>query len=282
MKLGNWQLDSVRGGDFSIDGGAVYGVVPKTVWEKVTPCDEINRVRLSNNCVLGRDGNRVVLIDTGYGGKYPPLDRKAYAMEEGNPILQSLGSLGLTEEDIDTVVFSHLHFDHAGGATLFDENRRLVPTFPNAKYVVGRFEWEDATAATPELLPAYPQDNLSPLRESSCLHLVDDGATIVPGLTAIRTGGHTRGHLALLFESGTEAALYIGDICPTTEHMRQLWCLAYDTFQLITRRQKRRLLELAAANDWWVLWSHDPSVAISRVVTHLKREFEIRDPRPFI
>lgn len=278
MNLGNWQLDTVSGGDFSIDGGAVYGVVPKTVWQTVSPCDKLNRVRLRNNCVLARDGNQTILIDTGYGGKYPPLDRKAYAMEEGNPIVRSLAALGVAPKEIDMVVLSHLHFDHAGGVASFDSNRRLVLTFPNAKHVVGRFEWEDACSCSPELLAAYPQDNLTALRESGCLELIDDGAVIAPGLKAIRSGGHTRGHLVFLFESGGQAALHIGDICPTTQHIRQLWCLSYDTFLVVTRQKKMRLLGEAADRQWWLLWTHDPHVAVSRIVRHPKREFEIAAP----
>lgn len=277
MILGNWQLDTIRGGDFSIDGGAVYGVVPKTVWEKVSPCDNINRVRLSNNCVLARDGRHVVLIDTGYGGKYPPLDRKAYALEEGCPVVQSLQALGVAPEDVDVVVLSHLHFDHAGGMTSLDANRHLALTFPRARHVIGRFEWEDACSKVPELLPAYPQNNLTPLVNSKQLELVDDGAIIVPGLRVIRSGGHTRGHLVLLFESEGNTAMYIGDICPTVQHVRQLWCLSYDTFLLVTRQKKRRLLEQAAQNDWWLLWTHDPHVAASRIELHPRKEFKIFD-----
>lgn len=279
MNIGNWQLDTIHGGDFSIDGGAVYGVVPKTVWGRISPCDESNRVRLRNNCVLARDGDRNILIDSGYGGKYSPLDRNAYALERGNPVVESLQSLGIASEEIDVVILSHLHFDHAGGIASRDERGGLHLTFSRARHIVGRFEWEDACSQRPELAPAYPQDNLEPLRRSALLELVDDGATIVPGLRIIRTGGHTRGHLALLLESGGEAALYLGDICPTTQHVRQLWCLSYDTFLLITRQKKRQLLEEAAERRWWLLWTHDPAAAASRVVATRKREFDVIDAR---
>ncbi|MDZ4818309.1 MAG: MBL fold metallo-hydrolase [Planctomycetota bacterium] len=280
MNLGAWQLDTVSGGDFSIDAGAVYGVVPKTVWQKIAQSDELNRIRLRNNCVLARDGAQTVLIDTGYGGKYSLLDRKAYALEEGCPIVDSLAKLGVAQEQIDTVVLSHLHFDHAGGVASYDDRRNLVLTFPNARHVVGRLEWEDATSRLPELLAAYPQDNLVPLQRLNNLELIDDGATIVPGLTAIRTGGHTRGHLALLFESEGQGAIYPSDLCPTTRHARQLWCLAYDTFLLVTRRQKARLMGEAADRQWSVLWTHDSETAVSKIIRSIKREFEVVDCKP--
>lgn len=265
MHFGNWQLDTVNGGNFLLDGGACFGVVPKTVWNKVFPCDEKNRIRLANNCVLARDGQQTVLIDTGYGGKYAKVDRSAFGMQEGCAIVESLRSLEVEPESVDTVVLGHLHFDHAGGATQHDERGLLVPTFPNAQYVVHRFEWEDAISKASELLAAYPQDNLEPLIGSPQLRLLGDNETIVPGLLARRTSGHTRGHMAPCFESGGQTAIYIGDICPTIQHVRPLWCLSYDTLLLVTRRVKQRMLAEAARDHAWILWTHDPDVAASQI-----------------
>ena len=265
MNLGNWQLDCVDGGDFMLDGGACFGVVPKTVWRKAFPCDENNRIRLANNCVMARDGRHTVLIDTGYRGKYAKVDRSAFGLREGCPILDSLRAMGVEPEDIDTVVLGHLHFDHAGGATIYDSRGRLVPAFPNARYVVHRFEWKDAVSKAPELLAAYPQNNLEPLTGSPQLRLIADDEVIVPGLKGRRTGGHTRGHMAPCFESANQSAVYIGDICPTIEHVRPLWCLSYDTFLLVTRRVKHRMLAEAAERGDWVLWTHDANVVASRI-----------------
>lgn len=268
MQIGNWQLDTIDGGDVWLDGGACFGVVPKTVWAKVYEPDELNRIRLANNCVLARNGDHTVLIDTGYGGKYAKVDRKAYGMREGCPVLESLQAIDVEPADIDTVVLGHLHFDHAGGATQYDQYRNLEITFPNAQYVIHRFEWQDATSQAPELLAAYPQNNLEPLADSPQLRLIEDNEQIVPGLTARRTGGHTRGHVAPLFESNGASAIYIGDVCPTIQHVRPLWCLSYDTFLLTTRRVKQRLLAEAAEKSWWVLWTHDPVAAASRIDFH--------------
>ncbi|MEQ8848873.1 MBL fold metallo-hydrolase [Botrimarina sp.] len=274
-QLGRWRLDTLSGGDFSIDGGAVYGVVPKTVWSKLAPPDELNRVRMRNNCVLLRDGDQTVLIDTGYGGKYAPLDRAAYAMQEGTPIVDSLNGAGVAPQDVDVVLLSHLHFDHAGGVTSRGPNGQLHLTFPNARHVVGRFEWEDATSRRPELLAAYPQDNLTPLEGSGRLELVDDGSEVATGIHVIRTGGHTRGHLAVRIDGGGQTALFIGDLVPTTEHVRPNWGLAYDTFPLVTRRRKQQLLGEAADGGWLVVWSHDRNTAVSRLARRGANRFVV-------
>jgi glyoxylase-like metal-dependent hydrolase (beta-lactamase superfamily II) len=280
MQLGQWRLDSIRGGDLWLDGGVVFGVVPKTLWAKVMPPDENNRIRISTNCVLARNGQHTVLIDTGYGSKFPPLDRRFYGLESGNPVLESLAAHRVAPDDVDLVVFSHLHFDHAGGATWLDDRRTLMPTFPRARHIIGRLEWEDATSGAPELQTAYNMDNLAPLANAGLVELIEGNAEIVPGLRARHTGGHTRGHLALVFESEGQTALLIGDVCASSAHLHPMWNLSYDTFPLDTRRVKPQLLADAARGNWWVIWPHDPQVAVARIEIHPKRGFIMVDPRP--
>jgi glyoxylase-like metal-dependent hydrolase (beta-lactamase superfamily II) len=275
VNLGNWQLDSVNGGMFRLDGGVMFGVVPKSLWEGIARPDEKNRIRVANHCVLARDGKHTILLDTGYGGKYGPLDRKFYDLEAGEPIVRSLEQLKVSPDAIDTVVFSHLHFDHVGGATHYDSHRQLRLRFLNARHFTGKWEWEDATSLQPELQTAYPINDIEPLRGRICL--VEDGDNIVPGLRAVVSGGHTRGHLSLVFESQGEKAIYLGDICPSRAHMRRMWHLAYDTHPLDTRRHKPALLGQAADEGYWVLWNHDPTVAASRVARDPKREFIATD-----
>jgi len=277
MQLGNWQLDEVNGGRFWLDGGVMFGVVPRSLWKNVVPPDDQNRVPCANRCLLARDGRHTVLIDTGYGGKFSPLDRKFYEMEEGEPLLASLARLDTSPEEIDTVVFSHLHFDHVCGATRRGERGELQLTFPAARHVVGRLEWHDAISGAVELATAYRREEIVPLAGAR-LDQVDDGDEIVPGLRARLTGGHTRGHLALIFQSGGETAIYPGDICPSTAHLRRMWHPAYDTFPLDTRRNKPRLLGEAADKHWWAIWNHDPRVALSRLARDAKREFIPLDP----
>jgi glyoxylase-like metal-dependent hydrolase (beta-lactamase superfamily II) len=273
MRLGNWQLDTINGGTFWLDGGVMFGVVPKTLWKNVAPSDALNRIECANNCVLARDGAHTVLLDTGYGGKFSPLDRRFYSMEEGEPLLASLAALGIAPEDVDTVVLSHLHFDHVCGATRFDAQGRRVPIFARARHIVGRLEWEDATGGSPELLSAYPMADIMPLYDAGLMMVVDDAQELLPGLRGIVTGGHTRGHMALVFESGGQTAAYLGDICPSTAHLRRMWHLAYDTYPMETRRRKPQLLSRAADEGWWIMWNHDPQLGVSRVVRDPQREF---------
>ena len=282
MNLGNWQLDSVNGGTFSIDGGVAFGIVPRTLWGKIMPPDENNRVRLGANCVLARDGRHTLLIDAGYGSKYTALDRGFYELEKGNPVVDGLASLGVNPDDIDTVVLSHLHWDHAGGATQYNAQRTLVPTFPRARYVIGRIEWEDATSQVPELKTAYPMQNLTPLSDAGVVVLVEGNSEIVPGLRAMITGGHTRGHLALKFESGGQAALFIGDVCATSMHLHRMWNLSYDTYPLVTRRIKPRLLGEVADERAWVIWPHDVRTVAARLERHPQRGFEVVDRQSWL
>jgi glyoxylase-like metal-dependent hydrolase (beta-lactamase superfamily II) len=273
MQLGQWRLDTLNGGRFWLDAGVMYGVVPKTVWQAATPPDELNRIPLAIHCVLARNGRQTILIDTGYGSKLSLLDRNAHAADAGDPLIESLAALNLGPDEIDMVVFSHLHWDHVGGATRFDEKRRAVPTFPNATHFINRLEWEDAVSGAPELAGSYAAENFAPLEASGQLVLVDGGAEIVPGLTTRLTGGHTRGHQALLFESRGEMALYPGDLCPDINHVRRMWCAAYDLYPLETRRRKPELLAEAADRAWWLLWDHEPGFAVSRLQRHKSREF---------
>jgi glyoxylase-like metal-dependent hydrolase (beta-lactamase superfamily II) len=280
MQLGDWQLDTVNGGYFRLDGGVMFGVVPRVLWQNVVRPDDQNRIPCANHCVLARDGNRTVLIDTGYGGKHATLERKFYGMEPGEPLLESLTRLGVEPAEIDLVVFSHLHFDHVCGATRWGADGQRTLTFPRARHIVGRWEWEDAISGAPGLESTYPRDDIMPLYEAGQLHVVEDGQQIVPGLRASVTGGHTRGHLALVFESAGQTAIYLGDICPSTAHLRQMWHLAYDLYPLVTRQRKQQLLGEAADRRWWILWNHDPLVAVSRVVRDAKREFVAVETQP--
>lgn len=282
MHLGHWQLDSVSGGEFWLDGGVVFGIVPKALWSKVATPDDNNRIRIRSHCVLARDGRHTVLVDTGYGSKFSPLDQRFYNMQSGNPIVESLVSLGVTPEEIDYVVFTHLHFDHAGGATLRNGSRRLVPTFPRARHVIGRTEWEDAVSQRPELQTAYSLDNLTPLADAGQIDFIDGDVEILPGLRSQHTGGHTRGHLSLAFESNDETAFCIGDLCATTAHLHPMWNLSYDTYPLDTRRIKPRLLATAAEQNWWLIWPHDINVGAARLQQHPKRGFSIVDAKQLL
>ncbi len=275
VNLGNWQLDTVSGGRFRLDGGTMFGIVPKVLWERLAPADDRNRIPLATNCVLARDGTHTVLVDTGYGGKLTEKEREIFVAQPGEPLLDSLAALGVAAEDIDLVVLSHLHFDHAGGGTRRTPDGRLAPTFPKATYVVQRTEWVDATSGAAELEGAYPAENVLPLAEHGRLRLIDGDVEIVPGLTSVATSGHTAGHMALRWASGGQTAVYLGDLCPTSAHLRRMWGMGYDVLPLETRRRKPDMLGQAADGGHVVLWDHDPNMAACLVQRDPQREFVV-------
>lgn len=277
MRLGELELTTVSGGRFRIDGGTMFGVVPKPLWERVAPPDERNTIPQATNCLLVRSPGRVVLIDAGYGPKLAEKQRRHIDAEAGDPLAESLAAAGVAPEQVDVVLLTHLHFDHAGGATRYDEGGHLVPTFPNAEYVVQRTEWEFASADLPELRGAYPPENFLPLAEGGRLRLIDGDVEAVPGIRSHVTGGHTPGHQAFVVESDGEAAVYLGDVCPTTRHLRTLWCMGYDLDLLATRRAKRTLLGRIADEGLLALFDHDAETAAARVRRDSAREFVAKD-----
>ena len=276
MQLGDWELTTVSGGRFRIDGGTMFGVVPKPLWAPRLPPDENNTIAQQTNCVLARNQRHVVLIDTGYGSKLTARKRAWLGAEDGDPLSASLRAAGVGVEEITTVVLSHLHFDHAGGATCRGPDGQLRATFPNAEYVAAQAEWDAALSGVAELRGAYPLENLTPLAESGQLRLIDGEVEIVPGVQAWPTPGHTLGHQSLVIESGGQGAIYLGDLCPTWRHLPPLWCMAYDVDLLETRRTKSRVLGVVADQDLLALADHDPDHAAARIQRDRSREFALR------
>lgn len=272
-QIGNFRLTTISGGRFVIDGGTMFGVVPKSMWSKVFPADGQNNILQETNCLLVQTGEQNILIDTGYGSKLPPKQREIFAVEEGDPLVRNLNAVGMSAEDIDLVILSHLHFDHAGGATQIDADGLLAPTFPNARHIAQRREWMTATANLPELRGAYPQDNLLPLAEHEVLDFIDGNVEIVPGIRSLVTGGHTAAHMAIVIDGGATGAVYLGDLCPTSRHLPTLWGIAYDVDVLQLRRKKPEILGMIADRGWWALWDHDPDHAAGKIVRDDRRDF---------
>lgn len=277
-RLGEFELTTISGGRFRIDGGTMFGVVPRSLWERSALPDERNMISQATNCLLLRSPSRTVLIDTGYGSKLAEKQRRHIDAEPGDPLAASLAEAGVAPHDVDLVLLTHLHFDHAGGATQFGRAGDLVPSFPNAEYVVQRAEWELANADLPELRGSYPVENFRPLADSGHLRLVEGDVEVARGVRSLLTGGHTPGHQVFLIESAGKIAIYLGDACPTTRHLRTLWCMGFDLDLLTTRRVKRTLLGRAADEGWLALFDHDTQVAAGRIARDPVREFLALDP----
>lgn len=263
MEIGDFEIDIVSDGVFKLDGGTMFGIIPKTIWEKYIPADEKNRVTLGLNSLLIRGNNRTVLIDTGFGPKISEKDQQIYELNRDSNLLDSLANKGVRPEDVDTVIFTHLHLDHAGWNTKFNEDGEIVTTFPNAQYIVQKGEWEDAVNPNEITRGSYIPDNLLPLERNGQLRLIEGDFKIFRGLRTIVTGGHTQHHQAILIESRGKKVLFIGDLVPTTAHIKPTHIMSYDHFPLTTLEIKKRLLQDALKRRWLIVWCHDRSIPFS-------------------
>ncbi|HEX5471346.1 MAG TPA: MBL fold metallo-hydrolase [Lacipirellulaceae bacterium] len=251
----------------------MFGVVPRVLWEHEAPPDEQNRIQLETNCMLVRTPDSLGLIDTGYGSKAPAKFRRHHALDEGSSLVRNLNSAGIAPNDIDWVILTHLHFDHAGGATYRDEAGIARPTFPRARHLIQRAEWEDATGNIPELTGAYYMEDFVPLHEARLLELIDGDIEVAAGVRTQLTGGHTRGHQIVRIDSAGESAVCLADICPTIAHLPTFWTLAYDQFPLDVRHIKPIILNEIVAQGRTALFSHDPHVAAARLSRNSANEW---------
>lgn len=265
MRIGNNEYQVVSGGDFKLDGGAMFGIVPKTLWQKLRTPDEDNRIQMATNCLLIRTPQYLILVDTGYGTKMTDKERAIYGMS-GVSLIDALASHGLNPDDVDIVILSHLHFDHAGGATVTDLEGQMYPAFPRARYFVQQGEWDDAVSGFATMTATYNLENFTPLMDAGALTLVEGNRDICEGVGVAVTGGHTRYHQMITATSDGETVVYAGDILPTYSHARGPYNMAYDLFPHETMLQKLQLLEQAASQGWIIVLDHDPLATAGRIV----------------
>jgi glyoxylase-like metal-dependent hydrolase (beta-lactamase superfamily II) len=263
LKIGAYQVDVLRCGEFRLDGGAMFGVVPRVVWERLTPPDASNRIRLQTNCLLIRGEGVTILVDTGVGDKEDDAFHARFAVQRGPGVPGALEAVGLTPEDITHVVISHLHWDHAGGATRRDEDGKLVPAFPRARYVVQRGEWQDALAPSERTRASYMPDNFMPLQEADCLQLVDGETEIAPGVIVFPAPGHNRHMQCVRVKSAGDAGVFLADLVPTRHHLRPAFIMGYDLYPATTLETKRELLGSIHAGRWLLFFDHDPEVPVA-------------------
>ena len=262
--VGNLELISLCDGFFHLDGGSMFGTVPKTLWEKKTPADARNRITLAMRPLIVR-GARTMIIDAGLGDKENEKFNEIYGVERARNLDHSLAEAGLAPDDIEIVLATHLHFDHAGGFTMRDASGRLRPRFPRAQYIVRRGEWEDATHPHERNRASYFLDNYVPLADAGVLQLVDDDQTIMPGVSVRRTGGHTRHHQMAVIESGGRTAAFVADLMPTTAHLGEAWIMGYDLYPMDSLAAKKAFLKEAVEREMLVFFEHDPVVAAGRI-----------------
>jgi methylmalonyl-CoA epimerase len=260
IRLGDIDIVTVSDGFFYLDGGAMFGVVPKTFWEKKAPPDERNRIRMAMRCILLR-GPRTMLIDAGSGDKMTPKQAAIYRFEREFNLQHSLRAAGVAPDSVDVVLATHLHFDHAGGFTERAADGSVRPRFSRAQYVVRRGEFEDAMHPNERTKGSYFFENYKPLADHNVLQLVDDDATIMPGVRVRRTGGHTMHHQIVIIESAGRTAVFAADLLPTAAHLPEVWVMGYDLFPLDTLNFKRAFLREAIDREYLILFEHDPDIA---------------------
>jgi methylmalonyl-CoA epimerase len=262
--LGDLELISLFDGFLRLDGGAMFGVVPKALWAKQAAPDEKNRILLAMRPLVVR-GARTMLIDAGLGGKEDRKFHEIYGVDRSRNLDHTLAEAGLTRADIDIVLATHLHFDHAGGFTERDAAGHVRPAFPRAQYVVRRGEWEDARHANERNRASYLADSFVPLADAGVLQLVDDDQTIMPGVKVRRTGGHTMHHQMAIIESGGRTAAFMADLVPTTAHLAEPWIMGFDLYPMDTLASKKAFYKEALEKDMLVFFEHDPAVAAGHI-----------------
>ena len=254
MKLGDLTLTLVNGGNFRLDGGAMHGVVPKTLWSKLVSCDELNRCEYATNCLLVDGPGFRVLIETGNGDKFPEKERRIYGIDHDQSCEKNLRALGVEPESITHVIMTHLHFDHSGGTTRADGR----PIFSRARHVVQAKEWHDANHPHERNAASYLQENLKPLADAHLIDPVDGEREIAPGVRVLPTPGHTRGHQSVLLSDGNgHNVIFLGDVVPTSVHVRLPFIMGYDLDVVGTLESKRAIFKRALEEKWLLVFGHD-------------------------
>ena len=262
MRFGDFELTPLLDGRFRLDGGAMFGVVPKPLWSRRAPADDRNRISLAMRPLLvQRAGAPPMIIDAGVGAKMDPKSVEIYGIDRSIDLPSSLRDAGLTPGDVGTVLASHLHFDHAGGFTALDAAGRVVPAFPNARYLVNRGEWEDATHPHERNRASYLAPDFVPLADAGIVDFTADDVTIADGVRVRRSGGHTRFHQIVYLESAGRTAVFAADLMPTTAHVDVPWIMGYDLYPMETLEFKRAFVREAIEREYLIFFEHDPEIA---------------------
>ncbi len=276
MKLGKFECRAIETGTFRLDGGAMFGVVPKVLWSKTNPADENNRISMAMRALFVEGEGHRLLVDSGAGTKLDEKMSRNYVIETAG-LAAALESNDIPPMSVTDAVATHLHFDHAGGYTYYDGAGDLRLVMPEARHHIQRKQWEAALDPNEKDRASFFEENFRPIEESGRLHLVDGEAELYPGVTLIPTGGHTPGHQVVLVDGGPEALLYCGDLIPLASHVNLPYIMSYDHYPLETLEEKKRVLGRAADEDWILFFEHDPVIAACRIKRTEKGRFEISE-----
>lgn len=273
IEIGGWRIETLVDGTFALDGGAMFGVVPRPLWQRVAPPDDRHRITLASRLLLLRGHDRIVLVDTGLGERWEDKQTDIYRIDRPVGALAELRRRGIAAENVTDVVLTHLHFDHAGGTTRGVAGR-LQLTYPAARHWLQRRHWEWAHAPTAKDTASFRPDDFGLLDGHPHLRLLDGETEIMPGVRVLPLDGHTASMQAALVAAGSEGVVFAADLVPTAAHLRLPWVMAYDNQPLVTLAEKRELLARVAASGWTLVFEHDPGVVAARL--------EMRDGVPAI
>ena len=272
LALGDMRLTTLHDGPFRLDGGAMFGVVPRPLWEKRAHPDDRHRIQLAMRPLLIEAPWGRMLVDCGAGDKMSEKERDIYALDRSRTLDAALADAGLSSDAIDLVLASHLHWDHFGGATRRHDGR-LEPRFRRARYLIRAAEWQDATHPHERNRASYLADDFVPLAAAGVVTFFDGDETLRPGVRVVRTGGHTGQHQIVFIESGGQTAVFVADLIPTTAHLQDAWIMGYDLFPMETLAFKRRFIREAIDHEYLILFEHDPDVAAGYIREEAGRRF---------
>jgi glyoxylase-like metal-dependent hydrolase (beta-lactamase superfamily II) len=264
MRLGDLEFHILTDGTFRLDGGAMFGVIPRPMWQRAAPPDERNRIVLSMNSLLIRTGGQTILVETGAGDKWDDKRRDIYAFEGLPRLPEQLAAHGVAPEKVDLVVNTHLHFDHCGWNTQ-RVNGKAVPTFPNARYVVQRGELEHAHGPSERDRASYLPENFSPMEESGQWWLLEGDQEIAPGVELIRVPGHTADMMCVRLSGGGQTAMLLADLVPTTAHLPLVWIMGFDSYPMMTLENRKKWIPEIVRRGWLAFFAHDRQVRAARL-----------------
>jgi glyoxylase-like metal-dependent hydrolase (beta-lactamase superfamily II) len=260
FKLGEYELFWLNGGEFELDGGSMFGVVPKVLWSKKYPVSEDNYIPMVAWPILVKTKNRLFLIETGLGNKLTKKQKEIFRVKKDWALLNDLEKLGLKRNDINYVILTHFDFDHSGGLIIQNEDKELELTYPEAKCVIQKKEWEDVLNPNRRSVNTFWEINYEKLKESENLFLIDGDYELEDGIKLVHTGGHNRGHQIVIISSNNDVAVHLGDLMPTHAHYNPLWVMAYDNFPLESIKQKEYWEDFVMKNNAWIIFYHDPFI----------------------
>ena len=261
MKFGEFELFVVSDGTFRLDGGAMFGTIPKVLWERTNPADDRNRILMGLNCLLIRTPTENILVDTGLGNAYDEKFAFLYGVDKSQTdLLRSLAAAGVQAADISKVILTHLHFDHAGGNCFREQNGEFKPTFPNAVYYINEGELAYAKEPDPRSSPSYLLYTWEPLEKRGQVVPISGEVEVAPGVTILPVPGHTPNHQIVTAKSGGLTACFLADLVPTPSHVKTHYVMGFDLDALTAMKNKERVLKQAQAENWLLIFEHSPEI----------------------